>query len=240
MVMNTKQLQFNQAMEKFNGSRLYPGFGTFIASASVSLQLLLLYGLFTQPVLVGTHILAFVVAYVLADLLNGLVHMVWDHHENYNSIYGPLVAQFHLHHQIPKYTQKALPLVYFHETGAKVWLTAYLLLVWGLMSLANLPPLLLAILVYVGILSSVAEVSHYLCHNSNSKLVQVLGRMGILLSRKHHMRHHTRDNYNYAFLNGMSDPLINLIARRLYPGYKQTTDLHFAHYTAPDQQPHRF
>jgi len=231
--MTEKQLEFNRAMEKFNNSQLYTGFGTFIASASVTLQALLLYGLFTQPVSVGTHILAFVLAYLLTDLVNGLIHMIWDHHENYGSIYGPLVAQFHLHHQTPKYTPKPLPLVYFHETGAKVWLTPYLLLVWGLMSLANLPPLLLAILIYVGVLSSVAEVSHYLCHNSSSKLVKVLGRMGILLSHKHHMRHHSRDNYNYAFLNGMSDPLINWIAPRLYPGYKQTTDLHFAHYTQP-------
>lgn len=33
-----------------------------------------------------------------------------------------------------------------------------------------------------------------------------------------------------AFLNGLTDPLINLIARKIYKGYKNTTDLHFAKY----------
>ena len=238
--MTEKQLEFNRAMEKFNSSRLYTGFGTFIATASVSLQALLLYGLFTQPISFGVHILAFVLAFAMADLVNGLIHMVWDHHENYTSIYGPLVAQFHLHHLTPKYTKKPLPLVYFHETGAKVWLTPYLLIVWVLMNWVSLPPLLLPVLVYFGVLSSVAEVSHYLCHTSNSKLAKALANVGFLLSWKHHMKHHGRDNYNYAFLNGMSDPLINWIASRLYPGYKQTTDLHFANYTPPVQQNHRF
>jgi hypothetical protein len=55
-------------------------------------------------------------------------------------------------------------------------------------------------------------------------------RSGLLLSKRHHGRHHIEDNVNYAFLNGMSDPLINIIAKKLYPGYKSTTDLHYALY----------
>lgn len=237
--MTEKQSQFNQAMEKYNSSRLYTGFGSFIATTSVSLQILLLYGLFTQPPSLGKHILAFFLAYLLTDLLNGLIHMIMDHHDRYTAFYGPLTAQFHLHHQVPKYTWRPLPVIYFLETGAKVWLPPYLLLVWWLMSMTTVPPMLLATLVYIGVLSSVAEVSHYLCHSSESKVVKMLAKMGILLSRKHHMLHHAKDNTNYAFLNGWSDPLINWIACRMYPGYKQTTDLHFAAYVSAGQQDHR-
>ena len=53
---------------------------------------------------------------------------------------------------------------------------------------------------------------------------------GILLSKRHHAVHHLRDNISYAFLNGVSDPLINAIAARFSRGYKQHTDLHYAAY----------
>jgi len=44
------------------------------------------------------------------------------------------------------------------------------------------------------------------------------------------MRHHRLDNVNYAFLNGMTDPLINWIAAVYYHGYQKTTDQHTALY----------
>lgn len=238
-VMTRKQTQFNQAMEKYHSNPLYSGFGIFIATSSISLQLLLLMRLFSSPMTLWLHIIAFLLAYLLTDLLNGLIHMVMDHHDNYTACYGPLVAQFHLHHRTPRYTRRPLPLVYFHETGAKIWLTPYLLVVWWLFSAATIPSLLLTILVYVGVLSSVAEVSHYLCHSSDSKWVGGMAKLGVLLSRSHHTLHHTQDNTNYAFLNGMSDPLINRIARRYYNGYKQHTDTHFAAYSPTSEQDSR-
>jgi sterol desaturase/sphingolipid hydroxylase (fatty acid hydroxylase superfamily) len=90
--------------------------------------------------------------------------------------------------------------------------------------------------VYVGILSSVAEVSHYLCHTSNSQLTLIFSKYGLLLSKKHHARHHLEDNVNYAFLNGWSDQLLNLIAKQFYPGYKNTTDRHYANYDTLDAE----
>jgi hypothetical protein len=51
------------------------------------------------------------------------------------------------------------------------------------------------------------------------------------MSKRHHARHHLADNVDYAFLNGLTDPLLNVIAKKLYPGYKDTTDLHYAAYT---------
>ncbi len=179
----------------------------------------------------GEWIVVVVSAYFLADLLNGIIHMIMDHNENYTSIYGPLVAQFHLHHQTPLYTPKALPLIYFIESGAKIWLAPYLFATLLLVQYSVIPNFVLLLLVLVGVLSSVAEVSHYLCHTSKSKSARFLASLGLLLSRKHHMPHHAQDNINYAFLNGMSDPLINRLAVWFYPGYKQTTDLHFARYS---------
>jgi sterol desaturase/sphingolipid hydroxylase (fatty acid hydroxylase superfamily) len=61
-------------------------------------------------------------------------------------------------------------------------------------------------------------------------LTQVLAKCGLLLSKRHHAHHHLEDNMNYAFLNGFSDPVLNVIAKRYYPGYKTTTDRHFACY----------
>lgn len=237
--MTEKQIQFNQAMEKYNSRPIYKGFGVIVALTSILLQIILAFEILSLPMSLGAHLLPFLIAYVLTDLLNGLIHMIMDHHDNYTAFYGPLTAQFHLHHLTPKYTRRPLPLVYFHETGAKIWLPPYLLLVVWLTYSSALPAPAIAMLIYVGVLSSVAEVSHYLCHSSDSKLARGLARMGVLLSRKHHMPHHARDNTNYAFLNGMTDPLINWIARHSYPGYKQTTDLHFDNYSPPSDQDHR-
>lgn len=216
-------------MEKFHTHRVYALTGKLVATMSVTMQLMLLYQLAGVRLDWFTQIIVFLVAYLLTDLLNGLVHLIMDHHENYEAFYGPLVAHFHLHHQTPRYTRKPLLNVYFNETGAKIWLVPFLLFV--MIFRDSFSPVILHLLVYIGILSSVAEVSHYLCHTSMSRTALFLGKKRILLSKRHHTPHHASDNMNYAFLNGMSDPLINLIARKFFQGYKKTTDLHFAEYT---------
>ncbi len=226
----TKQQQFNAAMERYNSSQKYVNFGKIIATLNVTLQLLLLYQLSWIHLGFGNQVLAFILAYIIADFLNGIVHMIMDHNENYTSSYGPLVAHFHLHHQTPMYTKRPLLVVYFNESGAKIWLVPFQVVVLLLLLTASVSPLVAYILVLVSILSSVAEVSHYLCHTSNSSVAEYLARAGLLLSRKHHTPHHDQDNTNYAFLNGVSDPLINRIAGVFYPGYKSTTDIHFARY----------
>jgi sterol desaturase/sphingolipid hydroxylase (fatty acid hydroxylase superfamily) len=103
-------------------------------------------------------------------------------------------------------------------------------MVMAVLCMFPINPMLEYFLVYVGFLSSVAEVSHYLCHTSNSQLTLIFSKCGLLLSKKHHARHHLEDNVNYAFLNGWSDQLLNLIAKQFYPGYKNTTDRHYANY----------
>ncbi len=85
-------------------------------------------------------------------------------------------------------------------------------------------------LLYFSVFSCAAEVSHYLCHAPRPLAARVLAKLGIILSSKYHLRHHMQDNQQYAFLNGMTDPLIDIIAKKMHRGYKTTTDLHYGSY----------
>jgi hypothetical protein len=154
-----------------------------------------------------------------------------DNNENYESIAGPLIANFHLHHKTPKYRDNNLFIVYFNETGSKIWLVFYLTVLAVLFHVPDINPVLLYMLTYIGILSSIAEVSHYLCHNSNSAVVKFLIRIKLLLSKKEHARHHVKDNVSYTFLNGLTNPLVDYIAKMFFAGYKNKTDLHYARYS---------
>jgi len=229
--LTTSQARFHAAMGLYHGRRRYRWFEGLVSTANVALQIVLVVAMTTRPSGWVAHALAIVVAYVLADLLSGVVHLVMDGNDAYESVFGPLIANFHLHHKVPRYTKRPLWLVYFKESGSKVWLVPFLLAVVGMTDV--LPTTIWLVLAYTGILSSVAEVSHYLCHSSNSRAVKVLAGMGLLLSKRHHEPHHRLDNVRYAFLNGMTDPLLDAIARRWFPGYKQGTDLHYARYASP-------
>jgi sterol desaturase/sphingolipid hydroxylase (fatty acid hydroxylase superfamily) len=233
--VSQEQKQFNAAMERFHSKRIYGRFGQLVSLANVSLQLYLLYRLWPHSIGVPRQVFSILVAYVLTDFINGLVHMFMDNNDRYDSITGPLVANFHMHHKIPRYKRNALPVVYFNESGSKVWLVGYLLAV-ALLLESRLDPVILYTLVYIGILSSVAETSHYLCHTSTAGMSVFLGNIGVLLSKRHHAKHHLQDNTSYAFLNGCTDPLLNLIATGFCKGYKQTTDLHYLHYVVTDNQ----
>jgi sterol desaturase/sphingolipid hydroxylase (fatty acid hydroxylase superfamily) len=225
-----KQEQFNAAMERYTSQSRYKVLGASVSIINISLQLYLVYRIWPQSIGAGWQILAFFTAYLLTDLINGLVHMYMDNNDRYDSLAGPLIANFHLHHKIPQYKKNNLFIVYFIETGSKIWLVGYLLLVSCMQGLFEFNATVSYTLVYIGILSSVAEVSHYLCHSSNSAMAGFLGSIGLLLSKRHHAKHHLQDNTDYAFLNGWTDPLLNRIAGAFYDGYKHTTDLHFARY----------
>ena len=228
--MDDKQREFNAAMAAYEARPVYRWTGRVVSVVNVSLQLALLVALFrTSPGLVR-HLFAGALAFVLADFVSGLVHMIMDNSARYASRVGPLIAAFHLHHKTPRYKRNHLAAVYFNESGSKIWLAVLLVVVGVVHGLAPLPPFVLALLTYFCILSSVAEVSHYLCHVSPQQ-PSWLARAGIFLSWKHHRHHHADDNRNYAFLNGMTDPILNLVAALFFSGYKHGTDLHHAHYS---------
>ncbi|MEI6213219.1 MAG: fatty acid desaturase CarF family protein [Desulfuromonadales bacterium] len=234
MDLVSKQEQFNRAMKLYTSTANYALFGHLISTANICLQLYLLYRVWPLSIGPFWQLAALVTAYLLTDVINGLVHMYMDNNDRYESIDGPLIANFHLHHKTPLYKQRNLLLVYFIESGSKVWLVGYLLLVVALQAALEVHAAVLYCLVYIGILSSVAEVSHYLCHSSTSPIAAFLAKIGLLLSKRHHAQHHLQDNNGYAFLNGFTDPLLDQIAATCCKGYKQQTDLHYEHYAIPD------
>lgn len=229
--LKLKQIEFNKAMELYDKKVRYKLFGKFISIINVSLQIFLIFLIIPLKLSISSRIISFFIAYLLADFINGLIHMYMDNNDDYNSIWGPLIASFHLHHRNPRYKKNPLHIVYFNESGSKLWLVPLLLLLIISAKLDLLPVFILYTLSLFAVISSLAEVSHYLCHNSTNKLTYFLERIRILMPKKHHGKHHMQDNMNYAFLNGLSDPLINIIAKKLYSGYKEGTDTHYKYYS---------
>ena len=147
MDLTERQEQFNAAMERFTSNRIYTSFGRFIALANIFLQIYLLYRVWDYSIGVVAQVFAFMAAYVLTDFINGLVHMFADNNDRYGSIAGPLIANFHMHHKIPRYKKNNLAFVYFNETGSKVWLVGYLLAVLLLVEM-GLPPVASSVALY--------------------------------------------------------------------------------------------
>lgn len=221
------QMAFLEAIGRYETVPVYKHAGTAVSVAVVSLQAWLVWaaaGRWSNPL---WEAVALVAAIVVTDFVNGIVHLVMDHASGYRSAIGPFVANFHLHHRIPVYCRRSLPEVYFRESGSKFWLVAYLAAVaWSLPSLLAASPALAHFFVLVGVLSSWAEVSHYMCHTTHYRFQPWLEKIGLGLSKTHHAHHHAEDNVHYAFLNGWTDPAIDRIAAFLATGYKNGTDLH--------------
>ncbi len=231
MNLEVKQKQFNAAMALYESRKVYRLFGIFVSVANIALQIYTLFKVLTLSIGFGWQIASILAAYLITDFVNGLVHLYMDHNDRYESWAGPLIANFHLHHKRPRYEDNNVLVVYFIETGSKVWMVLYLAAVAALFHIPGINPVLLYTLTYIGILSSVAEVSHYLAHNSMSPVALFLARIKLLLTKRQHALHHLQDNMSYTFLNGLTDPLVNRIARRYFIGYKNSTDLHYATYT---------
>ncbi len=232
-LVSEKQRQYNAAMEKYDKIPVYVWIGRVVSFVNVGGQAVL--GVLVFHISIGfvRQVLAFATAFILADFVNGLVHMYMDNADDYLSPVGPLIAAFHLHHRTPAYKIKPLAAVYYHESGSKIWLAffeiAAVAAVWfgGVAGVAEWG------IFYFSVLSSVAEVSHYLCHVPNANAFErFLGRVGILMNNRYHVsQHHLKDNINYTFLNAMTNPLVDAIAKKYYTGYRTTTDTHYAFYT---------
>ncbi|HAM39254.1 MAG TPA: hypothetical protein DCP53_07690 [Elusimicrobia bacterium] len=235
-IITEKQRQFNNAMEKFEKQRGYLWVGHIVSFINVGFQIILTVLVFQQSIGLLRQVLTFAVAYIIADFVNGLVHMYMDNNDDYESFAGPLIASFHLHHRRPLYKQKSIFAVYYYETGSKIWLVFILMAAVAGVLQGIVTGVAAYVLLYFCILSSVAEVSHYFCHTPQPKFVRLLGKAGVLLSIHYHTRHHTEDNVRYAFLNAMTDPLLNIMAKIMYSGYKNTTDMHYACYIGKDTE----
>ena len=233
---NTKQLQFFEAIQRYESMAIYMRITQFVSWSNVVLQISLLILALQQDLGVWWQLLAGALAFVLADFVNGLVHLFMDHNTHYTSAVGPLIAAFHLHHDTPRYRDKTVWCVYVEESGSKIWLLIFSVLLLVLSVLHLIPFFWVCAGAYFVAFSMLAEISHYMCHNSHARLVRVLQHLWIFLPKKHHMLHHRLDNVNYAFLNGMTDPLINWIAKKYYGGYVSSTDQHLALYQQQRKQ----
>jgi len=234
-MINLKQQQFNHAMKKYHDNKRYPYTYKVVSTLNVGMQLYLFTLLFTLHITWYGFIGVFLLSYFITDFINGYVHMYMDNNQKYNSLFGPFIASFHLHHQTPNYRDFPIYKIYFNESGSKFWLIPFLIMTI-ILSTIPINDYLLLSLILIGILSSVAEVSHFLCHNAQSKFVLFLQKTKFLLSMEHHINHHTKDNQSYAFLNGTSDFLLDRIAKRFYRGYKEYSDLDARTYRGEDTE----
>jgi len=238
--MNNKCHQFECAIEKYHSIAFYRQFEILLSVIVILTQGLSLFNLIqtysmpSVPSLLGTLFFA----YIATDFFNGLAHMILDNNRHFTSIVGPFIAAFHVHHHQLRYKETHPIKIYFYESGHKFWLVFYLLLLLYAQQKQCLSPNLNLGLVIFGILSSVAELSHYWCHQhrKNNRIVRCLQKYHLLLSFKHHHLHHVKDNTHYAFLNGVSDPVLNIIARICCKGYKNHSDKYVFAYFKKNKQ----
>ena len=223
-------------MARYHANPIYRWASHFFSFANVSLQITLGILVFGQSIAFFAHVFVFIVAFVLADFVNGWVHLYMDNSDHYEGWSGPFMASFHLHHRTPQYKKRPLIVVYYVESGSKIWLFVVTIAFVLGSALHLLNSYIVYFAFYFSVLSSAAEVCHYLCHVRKPKLAKALERLGLILSTRYHAKHHREDNVQYTFLNGMTDPLVNFIAKRYYSGYKTTTDTHYANYLGSDTE----
>ncbi len=122
------QIGFAQAMMRYETRPIYARISRVVAYAVVGLQWVLLVAAWRSALGVVMHGILVCAAFVLADFVNGMVHLYMDHQRGYRSFVGPFVAAFHLHHDRPNYTEKPIFRVYLDESGSKIWLAVALVL----------------------------------------------------------------------------------------------------------------
>lgn len=232
--MNKKQQDYEVAITKYNTNPWYTRIEFFSSIIIVALQCITAANLFFYHVPI--HLLAFammlIITYFLTDFINGIVHMVVDNSAHYTSVIGPFVAAFNLHHTRLTYKSKHVIKIYFEESGHKLWLVFYLIILFTMQCSISINFYINVGLVALGIFSSFAELSHFWCHHASQShpLIRVLQQYRLLLCVHHHKIHHRDDNVNYAFLNGWSDPILNVIARYCCAGYKNRSDQYVMRY----------
>ncbi len=226
----SKQIEFNNAMERYQKNVGYKLFSIYISLVNTFTPFLLLFLYDFNDLTLPTLLSAAFIANIAADFINGIVHMMLDNNDSYTGLTGPFVASFHLHHRTPVYKKRNILLVYFFESGSKIWLAVYLILLFAVHITTPLPATIALLLILFAIFSCLAEVSHYACHTESNAITCFLAKIWVLLPKSHHVQHHTKDNKRYAFLNGITDPLLDIIAANIFKGYKNNTDLHYAKY----------
>lgn len=155
------------------------------------------------------HLPALLLAVALWDLSSGFIHWLFDILPTNHPILGHLAATFQLHHVEPRrFLEWSL------WTNCKYDHLAALPVI-GALLLIHPPAFALEVGAIYTLLGSFSEWFHAFGHgaHANRRVVRALQRAGVLLSPRHHGRHHAPPHtMNYCIFNGMCDPLLNRFA----------------------------
>jgi sterol desaturase/sphingolipid hydroxylase (fatty acid hydroxylase superfamily) len=154
-----------------------------------------------------------VIGLLATDFVIGVTHLLLDHFISFeHPILGDVALDFNFHHQDPKNITRNTPKELFKP-----------IIVYGLPTAAVISLLLsltgntIAILsgLWMGPLFCAAQLIHRLAHLDRppNRLTHWLQRMRIFLPPEQHRKHHRDgERINFCNLNGLCNPLVNLMA----------------------------
>lgn len=153
-------------------------------------------------------LLAIVAGLYLADLVSGLLHWAFDTWFDENITFlRRMVLQVREHHVYPN---RIFHISFSHDAGTLSWIALLLtgpLVLWAV--LAGAPALGYAVLTAVlfNVLLVTMLAFHKCGHRARQpRWIRLLQRSGLLLSVKHHSRHHQGNHdVNYCLINGWAD-----------------------------------
>lgn len=201
--IKTLLTDYNPAMRKVEIGSLFVSMGLFAV---------VLYKVFLSPhVQFSLLILSFFIGLILADFVSGLVHWFAD---TWGSVHWPvvgpsLIRSFREHHV----DQDSITRHDFVETnGAAAIVVVPLLLVVLQLPAANAVLLfVISTTAWLCLFSLFTNQFHKWAHSvKNPPLILKLQKWGILLSRKHHARHHAGNfDHHYCITTGWLNELLN-------------------------------
>lgn len=201
------------SFDRFNTTRVQSYFYITILTIGYSLMSMSMH---LMKFNVRIYLIVGILAYVLTDFVNGIIHMIVDNLTYDKGDIGALITGFHTHHDKDNGIIRDKKYKHIHpfisNVGSKHWLAILLYISLRI----KLDERVHLGLFMFGVFSIFAEYSHYASHTiKDNSLINVLRRLGVMLKPDYHMIHHDHGEY-YAFLNGMTDPLINYISYVLY------------------------
>jgi hypothetical protein len=133
-----------------------------------------------------------IAAFFLADLASAVFHLVTD-----RGCGLPIMVRWFLkHHDAPEtMTFDLMPAI----VGLPIFVAGLFTLPWLLCSF--------------GLFLSFAQIPHYYVHHPAPAIVRFLQRSRVFLRPAAHLSHHRSFDRDFAVLNGMSNPLVNWLAR---------------------------
>lgn len=147
----------------------------------------------------AANILIVLAAYVAADALGGLYHLMTDLGYNIPS----QIRFFRQHHE--------RPLTMTFDLEPAVAAAPMLIAAWFVW-----PVFFVSLAVFL----TLSQIPHYYAHHTGRvpKLVKLMQRCGLFITERYHNAHHSGNfNRNFCVLAGWNDWWINRLAARLCP-----------------------